>query len=160
MKKKHGGRPVGFIVQQYENPVTFPSGRVRRHRRPFSAWQKLIEGRRIAKDLSVRNLATAASSKTAPLSHTRLWNWLRHPDGYPPRNAYSEVLNAKLARALGLDPLTLAQAYEESRRHLASGNPAPDPAEPLHALREAVLKAKRKSWTTAQVCELIDSHIS
>lgn len=148
--------PVGTVIQSYTEPVVYPSGRRRHLVRPFSPWQKLVEGRRIEKDLSVRELAASVSTGSSQISYTRIWNWLRHPLGYPPRQAYSETLNARFARALGLAPHKLAEAYEESLRHHHTGSSSKAASEALRAIRAVIANSDRTTWTTAQIVKLID----
>lgn len=152
-KDPRGQRP-GTVINDYSEPKVYPSGRKANLTRPFSPWQKLVEERMIEHELSLRDLASKVSTKTEPFGFTRLFNWLHHIDGYPSSKSYSPQINTRLARALGLDPHKLAEAYEASRKHFASVDPAPPSREALTLIKE--VRGKRKaSYTKAEVIDLL-----
>ena len=93
-----------------------PCGKPSRAVPPHSPWQLLITSRMMEKEMSIRALAKAASTASAPLGHTRLFNWLRTPEGCPERSSYTSEINQRIARALGINPASLAAAYDESRK--------------------------------------------
>lgn len=78
------------------------------------------------------------------------------PARLPPAPAYSETLNARFARALGLAPHKLAEAYEESLRHLHTGSSSKAASEAFRAIRAAIANSGRKTWNTTQLLTLID----
>jgi hypothetical protein len=153
-ENKPGIRP-GHVFEDYSKPKTYPSGRRVNLRRPHSIWQRMIDTRMAEKEMSLRELAKRVSTKAEPITHTRLFNWLRHEDGYPAPQAYTRNVNARVARALGLDPANLAEAYDASRRVFGVGQPAPrTPA--LEHLRQAVLATGQRSLSVSRICKLID----
>lgn len=153
-QSKPGARP-GHVFTNYEKPKVYPSGRAAKLRRPHSIWQRMIDDRMAEKEISLRELATRASSSKEKLTHTRLFHWLRHEDGYPPAAAYTRNINARLARALSLDPARLAEAYDASRRVFGLTEPAPR-HQALEALRQAVLDTGQRSLSVKRICKLID----
>lgn len=123
---------------------------------PFSPWQTLVEDRRVELRLSTRALAEKLSTPRHKFEHTTLWAWCHHPDGTPPAEAYTDDMNANLARALSLNPQSLAQAYEESRRRLVASSIHASQAGPLAVLRMLFAESRRKTFTPAEVVDLID----
>lgn len=134
----------------------YPSGRRNKTADPHSPWQRLVHARMVELDLSLRAVAEKVSTKASPLGHTRLYNWIRHVDGYPPKDSYSAEINARLARALELTPERLAEAYEASRKVFHTADPAPHALEVLRAVRARIERDKRKALTHAQVLKLLD----
>lgn len=96
----------------------------------------MITGQMMEKEMSIRALAKAASTRSAPLGHTRLFNWLRTPEGCPERAAYTSEINQRIARALGINPASLAAAYDESRKAFNAPDQAASAAK--DALRAAI----------------------
>lgn len=148
------GRPVGMNKRYTEEFVEYPGGKKRRLGQASSPWQKLIEDRRVELDLSLRAVADATGGA---VSFNGLWQWLRATTGYPnPRN-YTAAKNAALARALDLEPDTLAQAYEASKlaHGLRSTRTSARETTKLELMRKLVQQGG-KTWKQRDLIELID----
>lgn len=77
-----------------------------------------MDSRQIELGISWRALTESICSETNTFAHTTVWAWTKNSEGYPPPASYTEEVNGKLATILEIKPEVLAQAYENSRRHL------------------------------------------
>lgn len=107
------------------------------------------------KRLSLQDVADGISSRFHVFYRSTIWNWLRTPEGVPRRKNYTADVNARLAHLLGINPDMLAGLYDQSNRF--SSVPALDHGSRgyIYALR-AVFKESSRTWTSAEVLELID----
>jgi hypothetical protein len=152
------GRPVGMNKRYNGEFVEYPGGKKRRLGQATSPWQKLIEDRRVELDKSLRVVADATGGA---ISFNGLWQWLRATSGYPnPRN-YTAAKNAALARALDLEPDTLAQAYEASKlaHGLRSTRTTTRDTTKLELLRRLIQQGGA-TWTRKDLIDLIDGLLS
>lgn len=151
------GRPIGLKKSSYTGSVRYPAGTKRLISNANSPWQKLIESRRIELGLSLRELEVISNKGgSVGLTFNKLWNWLRHPDGYPSPRSYTPALNNKLARALHLSPGALSTAYAAARA--AHGLDGRDASESKIDFTLSLLAGDpRKTFTKAEVIALFKS---
>ena len=122
---------------------------------PFSPWQKLVVARMAELSLSTRDVAAKIRLGDYRPEHSTIWAWTKCKDGYPPKETYASDVNARLAKALEIEPEVLAKAYEDSRRHLILSRDATQRG-PLSVLRTLFFESSRKTWTKAEIIGLID----
>ncbi len=148
------GRPVGMNKQYSGEFVEYPCGKKRRLGQATSPWQRMIEDRRVELNKSLRAVSDATGGA---VSFNGLWQWLRATSGYPnPRN-YSAAKNAALARALDLEPDTLAAAFEQSKlaHGLRSARTSARETTKLELMRKLIQQGG-KTWKQRDLIELID----
>ena len=88
---------------------------------PHSPFQKLIDGARVAKKFSLRELAEIIGT-----SHSSLHIWLTNANGYPHPKAFKQTHLKALATALKIPISKIQIAIDESRLlYTAHGNPMP-----------------------------------
>ena len=88
---------------------------------PHSPFQKLIDGARVAKKFSLRELAEIIGT-----SHSSLHIWLSNANGYPHPKAFKQHHLEALAAALDIPIPQIQVALDESRQlYTAHGNPMP-----------------------------------
>jgi hypothetical protein len=146
-------KPVGHRSCDYTTPRPAPpSGQLTARVEPFSPWQLLVEDRRVELDppLSLDGLSSAARIPKATL-----YNWLRHPEGAPPRKRYTATVNTRLAKALRLPVERLAAAYDASRAKFAPRAPGSE-LDALSRFTDAVRSSRRTAWTRQSILDLAD----
>ena len=149
---------LGQQAAQYPSVNTTAKGRVVRRVRPSSDWQRLVEQRRLEMDFSVRGLAAKGARPSAPFSHSTLFNWLHHTAGYPPTETYTTLINTRLAKAIGISPTALADAYNRSRKHFHISERGVSPAPPsvdAAVVEDALSRSRKKSWTKDDIIALV-----
>ena len=88
---------------------------------PHSPFQKLIDGARLEKQFSLRQLAEIIGT-----SHSSLHIWLSNANGYPHPKAFKQHHLEALAAALDIPIPQIQVALDESRQlYTAHGNPMP-----------------------------------
>jgi len=148
------GRPVGNRKEYFADKVEYPSGKSRKLRNGTSAWQKLIEDQRVALNKSLRAVANATGGE---ISFNGLWQWLRLDTGFPAPRNYTAAKNAALARALDLDPDTLASAYEEAKMAFGLRSAKSTARETTKfALLRKLIQEGKATWTRSDLLDLID----
>lgn len=123
---------------------------------PFSKWQKLVARRMEELGLTTRALAEKVATASWKPNHSTLWAWIRAKEGYPYHKTYTSLANARLAKALEIDPDVLAEAYEDSRRSFTVSTRTSKHG-PLVVLRSLFSESRRKTWTKQEIIELIDN---
>lgn len=123
---------------------------------PHSPWQIMVDDRMRELRVSSRALADKISTPTRKLTHTTIWAWTKNLEGTPPTATYTEEVNRKLAQALDLKPELLAQAFEESRRHLTIADKSVAQRGLLSVLRRLFADSKQENWTSSEIVKLID----
>jgi len=106
--------------------------------------------------VTFRDLAPKLSTANRKLTHTTIWAWTKSIEGTPPPLTYTEEVNRKLAAALDLTPEVLAQAFEDSRRHLILSDKQSAQRGPLSILRKLFADSKQEIWTSQELIRLID----
>ena len=88
---------------------------------PHSPFQKLIDGARVAKGYSLRELSDIIGT-----SHSSLHIWLTNANGYPHPKAFKQTHLAALSESLSIPLPQIQVALDESRQlYTAHGNPMP-----------------------------------
>jgi hypothetical protein len=137
-------------------PAAEKPKRVIKRVEPFSEWQLLVQARCQEDNISTRALAAKIATPERKFEHTTIWSWLRSPEGSPPSETYTADLNRRLAKALGITPERLAEAFDNSRRKFAFSSPHASQQGPLNILAMLFKSSSRKSWTTAEIVKLLD----
>jgi hypothetical protein len=149
-----GHRYTRYTGTSVTDPAT---GRRRKRAEPFSKWQKLVIARMDELQLSSRALASKISSPARQVGHTALWAWLRHPEGKPPKQSYDLALNRRLAKALGITPESLMEAFEESNRVFVLKDAQSTSSSALSMLRRLVDAEPGETLKKADVVQWLDT---
>lgn len=120
-----------------------------------SPWQALVLERAALTGHTTRSLAEAISTPRRTFANTTLWSWTRCHDGGPSPSAYKPEVNRLLAKALGLAPNTLADAYDKSRLCFSTGNSEAQTPR-MAVLRKMFADSSRETWTREEVVATID----
>lgn len=125
---------------------------------PQSPWQVLVYDRCSQLRYSLRDLSDKVSLPRRKIYHSTLWAWMHNESGTPPPDAYTGDLNERLARALNLDPDTLARAYDESRIQFPGkiSREVATESSKLTLLRNMISESRRDSWPRQELIDLID----
>lgn len=123
---------------------------------PFSPWQLMVTDRMRELGINSRDLAAKITSGKRRFAHTTIWAWTKSQDGAPPKDTYTSEVNRKLAAAIEVSPDLLAQAYEDSRRHLIVNDRSAAVRGPLSILRRLISDSSQTTWTSAEIVKLID----
>ena len=116
----------------------------------------MVDDRMRELGITSRALADKLSTAKRKLTHTTIWAWTKNVEGTPPTATYTEEVNRKLAAALELKPELLAQAFEDSRRHLIISDKDAAQRGKLSVLRKLFADSKQKTWKQAEIVKLID----
>lgn len=119
-----------------------PCGRVNDYQTPHSPWQKLVDGKRLALDMSYGDLA-----EHVDVHRSTLWIWTHNKNGFPhPKSCKPHHLQA-LAKALRIDLAEMQSALDASR-HLFTPRetPMPQDSQDAFATLVAALKADKRTY--------------
>ena len=116
----------------------------------------MVDDRMKELQITTRYLADKLSTSKRTIANTTIWAWTKNIDGYPPKDTYTDEINRKLAHALGIKPEILAQAFEDSRRHLIVADPAAASRGKLSVLRRLFADSKQSTWKREEIVKLID----
>lgn len=128
-----------------------PCGRVIEYLPPHSPFQKLIDGARLQKGYSTRELA-----KLIGTSQSNLYIWTHNKNGFPSPRAFTRNHLAALSRVLSIPEEEIQKSVDASRSIYSPGS-APEPApevNPLKILIEILKNEKRERITTSYVLNL------
>lgn len=126
-----------------------PSGRKIVYVRPHSPFQKLLDGKRIEKGLSLRELATKTGF---PLGS--IYALLHNLSGYPsPRSCSSERIQ-KISEVLGIPVPQIKTAIDASRQIFA-GKESPVPQPKMDRFREFIDILKNDKRKTARISSIV-----
>jgi hypothetical protein len=120
---------------------------------PHSPWQKMVDARQRELRISWRLLEKKLAKK---FTYSTIRAWTFNKEGFPKAESYTEEINRMLAEALELKPELLAQAYEDSRRHLIITDKSAGAKGPLSVLRRLFADSKQTIWTSDEIVKLID----
>lgn len=116
----------------------------------------MVDDRMRSLGVTSRDLATKLSTSKKSITHTTIWAWTKNTDGFPPTATYTEEINRKMAHALDIKPEILAQAFEDSRRHLIMADRNAAERGRMSILRRLFADSKQSTWKRAEILQLID----
>jgi hypothetical protein len=119
-------------------------------KRTHSAWQATIEDHRLKKAISYRRLA-----ELSQIPHSTLYQWVSEEAGHPKKQVYPSTVNARISRALGIEPVALMRAFDESAVHFSTDLSRAHQDKVSRAVRS--INSKRKaSYSKAEVIALLE----
>lgn len=116
----------------------------------------MVDDRMRELSITSRALVDKISPAKRKFAHTTIWAWTRNIEGTPPTATYTDEVNRKLAAALQIKPELLAQAFEDSRRHLVMTDREAASRGKLSVLRQLFTMSSKKTWKSAEIVKLID----
>lgn len=135
-----------LLTQKTKRRALPPCGRVNEYQSPHSPWQKLVDGKRLALDMSYGDLAEHVG-----VHRSTLWIWTHNKNGFPhPKSCKTEHLQA-IAKALKIDLDELEAALDASRRlYTPRENPMPQDALDAFDTLLAALEADKRTYVKVE----------